>query len=403
MYKMVEKLDRMPVGLKIVLTCKDDPPFWGECADATLTLQGLNNPVTVLAGVGAFPRWVGKARPYLREIRQCWRLYKIYLRFRPDLLYMDRANLWCAGLFARLLSKPVVFRVMGVKHDMVEAQKGRKPMHAAMRWAYRAPYAAVVCTQDGSDVEAWVESALDPKVPRKILLNGVDADDPGQEGADERIAALPKDRTIVLFVGKLEKIKGCEEFMRAFLMAYKEAGEGLHALVIGAGSRETVLREMVAGQNAQEAVTFIAHLGHDQVMKAHSRADIYVSLNRLGNLSNANLEAMKAGSCMILSVPQTKHGMDSVTEGMIHAGAALRLPPEGEVEALGRTLLQLHRNPLERKKLVEEMARESRRFIQEWENRLITEVELLRRIAGRDGGAGTEGGAVEPKSQSSVS
>src|SRR5690606_36814161 len=134
---------------------------------------------------------------------------------------------------------------------------------------------------------------------------------------DDRLAALPKDRTIVTFLGKLEQEKGALEFADGFLRAWRQDPDRLHALVVGSGALAGPLRDRFAAAGAAGALTLVERLPHPQVMAALARADIYVSLNRLGNLSNANLEAMMSGKAMIFPRAQPATGIDVVTDKLV--------------------------------------------------------------------------------------
>ncbi len=383
-YKLIETLDRGPDEITLFFTCKDRGAKWRESKDTCMNINGLNTPVTVLAGIESFSPWFGRLRGYLREIRQIWRIYRAYKETDPDLIYFDRANLWAAGIFARCFKTPVLFRIMGVKHDMLEALDGKRLIHFLMRWAYRAPYAAVVCTQDGSGIEKWAEKALHPKVHREILINGVDLESV-PETKDDRLESIPKNRTVVLFIGSLEEVKGCDEFLAAFLLALKKERNGLHALIVGTGSRSKNMRGMVSDHNAYDHVTFIERMPHDQIILAHQKSDIYVSLNRLGNLSNANLESMKAGTCMIIPEPQKELGIDLVTREIISEEAVLRIPHPRDVKALTEAILYLSRNPIEREKRERAMAKVSENIVTNWGKRIEAEIGLMRSITRCEG------------------
>ena len=378
-YKIIDKLDQGPDSLHLVFTCKNEQSTWKQAKDQTFSIKGLQAKVRVLAGNESIPSGFGRLRSGLKEIRQIWKLWQLYRQIKPDLIYFDRANLWAAGLFARLCDVKIVFRVMGVKYDMLESLTGKCPRHYIMRWAYRAPFAAVICTEDGSGSEQWAKRALNPKVVRKILINGVDLKISPQE-IDPRLLALPQNQTIVLFLGKLEKVKGCDSFVKGFLQALEQERQGLHALIIGAGYLEKEIRELVGKKQAENCVTFIDRLMHEQVIKAHQLSDIYVSLNRLGNLSNANLEAMKSGSCMIFPNSQPELGIDLVVDQMIPNSAVMRVPHADDIPSICEAILILHRNPSKRKKMAEKMEQVANRFIPGWEKRLNEELELLQNL-----------------------
>jgi glycosyltransferase involved in cell wall biosynthesis len=373
-FKMIEALDRSRHEPIFVLTAKDFGSDWTDARDREVTLAGLRHPVRVLAGAGRFRRIPGPAARYLRELRQAAAVRALARRLRPDLVYVGNANVWTGAWLARRTRIPVVFRVMGVYPAMRAALTGGRPADRILRWAYRSPFAAAIVTQDGSGVEPWLAAALDPAVPRHLLVNGVDPQTAPPTPHAE-LAGLPADRTKVLFIGRLDAHKGADVFMRAFLAARKRAA-GLHAVVIGTGPHLPRMRELVAGAGAADHATFIERLPHDRIVEAHARTDIYVSLNRYGNLSNANLEAMKAGQCMIVPAPQPATGIDIATERLVPPAAARRIPSADSAEDLAQALVALHGDPARRLAMRDAM-RAVAQFIPSWDERVAAEMAIL--------------------------
>lgn len=379
-YKMLEALAKRPHRILAVFTCKDYERNLCGCHDETVHLRGLGIKVEVLAGKRVVPHAPAFFSGYLRELRQAFRIYHLFREFKPDLLYFDRANFLPASLFARWCKRPVVLRLMGVGTPFM-----RNLIHSRgftdwfSRWAFRSPFASVICTQDGSGVEKWMEEALCKGVRSHLLLNGADSEPLG--GFEHpSLSKVPRHGTVVLFVGRLEELKGCREFMRGFLIAWKEEPVGIHALVVGTGSLLGSLREMVSLEGANDSVTFTGELPHEQIAFAHIKSHIYVSLNRGGNLSNANLEAMKAGLCMILprSCPET--GVDTVTDQILPIEAGYRIPHVSDAPSLAKAILHLHRNPAERRARAHRTAAIARQSIPTWKERVETELTLLQGV-----------------------
>ncbi len=384
-YKMMETLDRRPDEVRFVLTCKDNEgrgdSAWSESRDRTLRLPGLSRPLLVLAGDSFFGAWPRPVRRYLRELRHLWRLWREARTFRPDVIYIDHANTWSAGLLARVLATPVVLRVMGISGMRMSAE-GRGLARRILRWCYRAPYALVVCSQDGSGAERWLAALLAPGVRREILINGV-TPAARPSAADPRLVALPSGRVIVLFVARLEPDKGCETFVRAMLMLHRGHGRRVHAVVVGEGSRRAVLQAMVEEAGAQDLVSFVGHLPHEQIVEAHARSDIYVSLNRFGNLSNANLEAMSWGDCMIIPASQPERGIDLITDELVPADAVVRVPGD-DPAALAQAVARLSEDAWERERLGAAVRAAAGRFVQSWDQRVQREIALLRALCAVD-------------------
>jgi len=382
-FKMIEAIERGNNDLRLVFTCKDYEEQWKEKIDRTLKVKGLNTKITVLSGSKGFYSKLIKIRGLIREIRQTYGIRRICREFQPDILYIDRVNFIPAAFFARYSGIPVVLRLMGVGTPFLKeilSDNRKKLINKIARWAYRSPFAFVICTQDGSGAESWLATLINRSIPRKLLINGVDVEKPSCL-IDQRLAGLPEDRTTVFFVGRLEKLKGCEEFLWAFLIANGNAKKQLHAVIVGDGSLDGSLWEIVEKNSAREHVTFIKELPHKQIIYANLRADIYVSLNRGGNLSNANLEAMKTGCCMIFPASQPDHDIDIITDKLIPLDAAIRISDPDNIQALADAILLLHRNPKKRLELGVKMKKAAEKFIPSWEERISDEIEILQCVA----------------------
>lgn len=385
-YKVMERLARGPHDLRFVLTTKgvghDYRTALTARSDEVATLDGFPCPVTVLAGERRFPAAFGRLRGSLTTMLQLVRLAVIARRFRPGLIYADRGNVLAASLFARLSGIPVVLRVMGIYPSMWQTLAGKTLQDRIYRWAYRAPYALALCTEDGTPGRAWLDRALAPTVKRQMLLNGVTATAVPSE-PEPRLAGLPAGRVIILFVGRFEAIKGCDAFAEAILRLAATHRRRVHALMIGTGSRHAAVVDRVREAGASDLFTFVERLPHDRIVEAHARADIYVSLNRLGQLSNANLEAMLAGACLVMPAARPDEDVDVATEALVPADAAVRLPSDAdEIAALSEVLRRLVDSPGERQRLSSRLAEAARTFVKTWDQRVDDELAMIGRSIG---------------------
>lgn len=386
-YKVMERLAAGPHDVRFVLTTKgvgrEFRTAWTARSDRLLALAGFRRPVTVLAGEHRFPAALGTLRGPLTTIRQLGHLAWLALRFRPELIYADRGNVLVAALFARLTGIPVVLRIMGVYPSMWQTLESTMLPDRLYRWAYRSPFALVVCTEDGTPGRSWLDQAMSPRVPRAMLLNGVAVARRPQD-VDRRLAALPADRTVILFVGRFETYKGCDTFVAAISHLAVTHGDRIHALVIGTGSRHAAVTASVVAAGQTELFTFIDRLPHDQIGEAHLRSDIYVSMNQLGQLSNANLEAMLAGACLVMPPSRPRQDVDVATDRLVPVDAAVRLSPgDDTAETLSATLRRLVDDPGERRRLSAALAVAARDFVRTWDHRVDDEMALIGLTVGR--------------------
>jgi hypothetical protein len=147
--------------------------------------------------------------------------------------------------------------------------------------------------------------------------------------------------------------------------------------MIGTGSLYENVRAFVYGKNAGHAFTFIDRLPHDQIPEAHRRAHIYVSLNQLGQLSNANLEAMAMGACMIIPEAQLERGIDEATQNFISNTAVVRIPWDGQEEALASAIQSLAESANKRRMLSNNLKGVVKHLIPTWDERVALELSII--------------------------
>ncbi len=383
-YRVIEKIDKK-YNTCFVFTAKDSGSgyfsSWNNHKDEVVSVDGLNHDVAIISGINFFPIWMGrKFRIILREIRQtALILYKIY-KFKPDVLYCDNANIIIAALFSRMQKHTsVVFRVMGVNNFMHASVTSPKIYQRIYRWAYRSPFSLAICTQDGSGVEKWANQALSINTRKEILLNGVDTL-VLPDNIDPNLSKIKKNKIIILFVGKLEKYKGCYEFVQAILSLVSEKVFNIHALIIGSGTEEEELKNLISNADANNFFTFIKHLPHSQILYAHSICDIYISMNYLGNLSNANLEAIQSNDCMVIPSPQKHKGIDKITASLL--GNSVVTVPINSPDKLLNALITLINSKSKREEMSKNIMKRKKNFIWSWEDRINTELCIIESLGG---------------------
>ena len=110
----------------------------------------------------------------------------------------------------------------------------------------------------------------------------------------------------VLFVGRIEADKGIRVFVEAVLGILSSKNVALRAIVVGSGSLLDEIKHKVTCSGFDNRFYFTGSVPHAHILGFHFLSDIYVSANSDGNLTNANLEAIAAGTCMIIPAPPTR-------------------------------------------------------------------------------------------------
>lgn len=381
--KLVQRLDAGPQELRLVLTrglAPSDDPRISALRAASKSLKGLRTRPTVLAE--GFQRYSALGY-WLRECLHALSVWRAAIRFRPDVIYIDRSNILTGAVLARYGKTPVVLRLLGVPPELRKILEGTQLARRVFRWAYGAPFAHVISTLEGSRVVDFMSAALDDAVPRSVMLNGVDRTR-GELKSPEVIETIPKGRVVAIFLGRLEPLKGADLFVDALLALPPERAKSIHGLVVGDGALIGGLKAKVASAGEGDRITFTGPLPHGDVAHALARSDIYVSLNRQGHLSNATLEAM---ACAVPIVLQeiAEHG-DSMDEfaSLVPRQAYRAIAPNVGPDELAEALAGLANAPAERKAMGEALESFSKRNLTSWDERIEREVALLRKIAGRE-------------------
>ena len=381
-YRIIEKFDSDALyNLDLVITSKDNNFSRIPGVVSKIKISGLSSVVTNLH---SFNSKYGKVGFLLREsFHVLYLLAKLFFG-RYDLLYIDHANIFTASIAARISKVPVVFRVMGVYPAMRNVITGSGIVNIFLRWCYRAPFSLVVCTQDGSGIEPWLDKALSNNVLVRKLINGVEYCKPttNQKNILYVDYIIPQNKFLVLYLGKLEKIKGIYDFIEGFFLANKRTGGKLHAIIIGHGDQYANVVNLLENHPDKNSITLIPRVQHSKIFQFHEISDLYVSPNKLANLTNANLEAMQAGSCVAIPKSQSDTGVDLVTDTLLDDTAVYRYDFPPTPKKISFAITNLYSDTYLRESLSKNVVLQSNKFITSWNKRIELEMDLILSLVG---------------------
>lgn len=373
--QLIKNLDNTDTHtLRIIFTQKG---LQDEIHPALNKIKGIKSPITILEGPESFPEWLWKFRDKLSELDQFIRIFWAYKKFKPDVVYCDRGNIFSAALLSRLTNARVIWRVMGVLQIMHSAADKNSFRASFLRFLWRSPFAHVICTIDGSDGEPWLKKCLGRDIPYSMLLNGID-----KELEPDAAIGLPANKTKVLFVGRLEPMKGTQEFLEAFAVLMK-THPNLHAIIAGDGSLLETMKVHVQQNGIADKISFLGSLTPAQLKYVRQNCDFYVSLNTHGNLTNVNLEALSDGLPTIIPTSDPEHGIDSDTDKLIPENAFYRFGKVGDTDALVKAMSFMvdEQNRVQYRKNSEAFARE---FLPSWKERITQEMKIYEQSLGDD-------------------
>lgn len=337
--------------------------------------------------IGTYEVWPWRrigGRPLDRlvtNIEHIFRALWLVLTWRPSVVYATFGLINVAAVIARFRLTPVVVRLMGIFPYHRSIARSVSPLD---RWALRSRFRHVVCTQEGSGPEQILPQLLRAGVPSSIMLNGVDR--PVIDVA--AIEALKSQhglgqRPVVLFVGRLEVYKGCFDFLDAAEQFLASRPDSADFVLVGNGAGRRDLERQTRDRKIDGRVHFVGSVATSEVWVWLKLADIYVSMNRHGNLSNANLEALSAGACVVIPTEDRQENIDISTAEILPSAVVPRYDRTNPAVSLAATLLQLTADPAAIAKYKEASSALAREKFVSWPTRVTREIEILRAAAAR--------------------
>jgi len=102
----------------------------------------------------------------------------------------------------------------------------------------------------------------------------------------------------ILFVGRLEKMKGIDTLLAAASIL-KENGNHFHLRIVGSGSQRESLEAISRSLGLTDVVTFAGPRRYDEVAEEYAQAAIFCGLSRSEALGNVFIEAQAAGCAVV--------------------------------------------------------------------------------------------------------
>jgi glycosyltransferase involved in cell wall biosynthesis len=321
-----------------------------------------------------------RANAAWNEAAHAARMLTVAARFKPDVVYANYTNILPAALLARAGYR-VVLRLMGVQSHHRDIAAGKAPL---FRWLMQSPFAHVVCTEDGSDPAALIPNLVRADTPWTVRLNGCDA----KALPEDQVRAFRAEtglgaRPVVMFLGRLEPYKGGVEFIDAAIAMLRAIPDGADIVVVGDGPLRPEMEARVNAAGLAGRIRFTGPQPHARVNLYLNAADIYVSINMYGNLSNANLEALAAGACLVFPTSDPAVPLDTVTDRMIPADCAERYDRNGLPQSLTDALCRLIRSPDEIAARRAKSRDVARQLIRPWADVVAGDIALLKSVAAR--------------------
>jgi len=162
---------------------------------------------------------------------------------------------------------------------------------------------------------------------------------------------LPPKSKLIGFVGRLEKIKGCDQFVEAAALAARTLQQ-CHFIMVGDGSQKELLENRVKALGIGKYVHFLGYVEHTEHI--FEDLDVYILPSRNEGLPLSLLEAM------YFRIPIIASAVGGIPD-VIRDGISGRLVPPNEPQKLALAIIEA----LQSYSKSENMALEAKRIVDE--------------------------------------
>lgn len=287
---------------------------------------------------------------YLPQFAEGIKAFAAEKGLRYDLIH---SHYWMSGLAAEMLSDSWQVPIVHMFHTLGEMKNRIAQSESEKEGAYRLDGERRVLKRADKIIAAtlaeqaqlqWLYKADSRKIA--IVPPGVDTSHFYPIPADEAKAfiGIPKDDRLILFVGRIEPLKGVDTLIRAVsCLRVKEMEKPAYLAIIGGdpnASPEEMTAEMSRLQSLcddlcmKHLVVFLGKRGQDTLPYYYSAAEVLVMPSHYESFGMVALEAMACGTPVVAS--QVGGLAFLVQDGITGFHV-----PDGDHEALCEKLSQL--------------------------------------------------------------
>ena len=275
----------------------------GHLVDVLTTVDGLkqdSGPITVhrIPPRLSKRRWI--ARPQIiKSTQQC--IDALQKEGRADIIHWHSLDHFCPAL-ARLKNQAKVF-TNHTSHFTAALARGR---HQRLKRQIGHADAWITPSQvlyDGTRALGLDESHI------HLIFSGVDAErfKPGNQSEARSLLGLEQDKHIVLYAGRVEKVKGTDTLLNAIKELDAELPPEVQFVIVGDHARQST-SVFEAEMDAEAApllekgrLVFLGPKSREDMVYAYQAADIAVLPSRNEATSLTALEAMSTGLPLVAS------------------------------------------------------------------------------------------------------
>ncbi|MFH0983110.1 MAG: glycosyltransferase [Planctomycetota bacterium] len=298
-------------GLKVLVCCLAPP-----------------GPVSeMLSDVGVANTGLGAQGPWDYHVLE--RLAGRISDFRPDIVHalLFHANVACR-IACLLCGFPTRRLICEIQTAEIERPWHLWVEHWTQRWCR-----AIVGNSPSVIEHLRMAGHIHPSRLR-LIPGGVDPEPLAQiSPLDRRALGITDDDPILLWVGRLDPIKGLDELIEAFARVAR--ARPCHLVLVGDGAYRPQVERLIRRSGCAERMVMLGT--RSDVPSLLKTAAMFVFPSRTEGMPNALLEAMAAGlPCVAADVPGCRDVIDDRVDGL--------LTKPGDAVHLAATILQVLAN-----------------------------------------------------------
>lgn len=144
-------------------------------------------------------------------------------------------------------------------------------------------------------------------------------------------------------------------------------------VIAGDGNLRADLEEQARMLGVSDYVKFLGFVPHEQVLKLHNAADLFVTVQDLTNLGNQTLEALHSGTCTVA------YNIGGISEVMVNEVTGVLLEQD-QLHNLGDIIADLLLDDEKRHRLAHSALSFAREKIWTWNKRIDAEIAEVKRL-----------------------
>lgn len=313
--------------------------------------------------------------PLFEIIYLTLQIVKINKQLDYKLIYgQDNIGIIVGYILSKIFKKPLISRLYGV--SFMRRSKGKiNILNKLKYWGKYLPLKiksdCLLITNDGSISYQELKQIKPYSKNYKLLFNGYDNTSINRKN---KLTKLTKDKIFTLInISTLSNWKNVDSVIDIYNLLLKR-GCNAHLLIVGDGTEEFALKELVLKYNIGNSVTFTGRIPQKQVYEYLNKSDVFLNLYDRQNLTNTLWEAMSMGNCVI-----TRSEFENNKEIIKH-GQNGYLFPINKKEEIVDCIEILYNN----RKLLDKIGSKAKKMVEKllptWDERIQLEYQLIKSI-----------------------